>query len=144
MKLSTLMSLLAACVLAGSIAPGAWASTENELKERFKQRYPAIQAMKDAQKIGEVHSGYIEVLDKAHLDDPVNPSQDNSPTIGQLIASENADRNELYKKLADQTGADPETVAKRNAAREFEKAKPDHYLKPANRGWVKKKDLGGQ
>ena len=141
MKNFNLLTGMVICLLVGMMAGQATASTKEELKERFKQRYSTIQKIKDAGKIGEVYTGFIEALANSFLDDKVDPDNPESQTIGDLIAAENADRNQLYHILARETGTEAESVGRRNAVREFEKAKPDHYLKPAKSGWVKKKDL---
>jgi len=133
--------LLIVMGLVALVAAPLGAKTEQELRESFKNRRPVLNQFKDAQKIGEVHTGFVDVTDAKYLNDRLDPDDAQSPTVGHIIAAENADRRELYQLIAKRNGVDADTVAQQNADREFERAKPDHYLKPAKSGWVQKKNL---
>jgi hypothetical protein len=130
-----------ALTLIALVGTDAAAATKDELKQRFKDRYPTLVELKDAGKVGEIHTGYIGAVRGEYLDDRVDPDDEESVRISDFIAAENGDRRQLYEILAEETGADVDDVAARNAQRNFDKAEAEHYLKPENRDWVRKKDL---
>jgi uncharacterized protein YdbL (DUF1318 family) len=104
------------------------AATEDQLKERFKQRYPKLVEAKQAGTIGETYQGYVEIVDEQSKDKDAKA----------LVDAENDDRKELYKIIADKEGTSADVVAERNAKRVFEKAKVGEYLKGADGKWKKK------
>jgi len=55
------------------------------------------------------------------------------------VEDENADRKALYELIAKKEETTPEKVAERNAARNFEKAKPGEWLKGKDGKWEQKK-----
>lgn len=103
------------------------AASLDELQGRFKERYPQVQALKSAGKVGETAGGFLEA---------VKPEFANE--VGSVANAENADRRELYAQLAKQTNATADAVAARNAARNFEKAKAGEWLKHADGQWRQK------
>ena len=113
----------------GMLANIAEAGRKEDLRANFAGRYPAIQEQKTAGKLGETFQGYVEVVQKDYLKDE---------KIKTLMTDENADRGELYRILAQESGATPEDVAARNAARNFKKVQPGEYLKHADGVWRKK------
>lgn len=141
MKFLTTMTMLAMLGLLAFAAADADAATKNELKQRFKDRYPTLVALKNAGKVGEVHDGYVAAVNSDYLNDPADPGAEDSPTVAEFLGAENADRRALYEILAEETDSTPQKVARRNAQRNFENAAPEHYLKPADRDWVRKKNL---
>jgi hypothetical protein len=119
------MSLLTSLAFIPAVARAA---TEDQLKERFKQRYPKLVETKQPGTIGETYQGYVELVDEKSKDKDANA----------LVDAENADRKELYKIIADKEGTTADVVAERNAKRVFEKAKPGEYLKGSDGKWKKK------
>jgi uncharacterized protein YdbL (DUF1318 family) len=97
-----------------------------ELRDRFKQRYAQIAALKKQGVIGETYEGYVDFV------------KDKPSDAKELVDQENADRKELYKLLAEKEGTTPEKVAERNAKRNFEKASAGEFLKDADGKWTKK------
>lgn len=122
-------------------APSAFGDERDQLRDNFKQRYPVLVQLKQAGKVGEVHTGYIEAVQPAFARERVNPDDSNSPTIAAFITAENRDRQRLYTLLAEEIGATPQAVAQRNARRNFDNAGPEEYLKPRSGQWVQKKNL---
>jgi len=138
MKLRWMMTIT--WLLAGLIALPAAAQNDDELaelKERFKQRYPTLVKLKEAQKVGEVHDGYAAAVKSQYLDDTAG----GETTVREFLAAENGDRRRLYEIMAERNDTTPEDVAKTNAARLFEQGKPDWYFKPEGNGWKLKKDI---
>jgi len=107
----------------------ARADRGDELRQRFKNRFPQIKAAKQAGKIGETSAGLLEGVPGKALDDATR----------KLADEDNADRQELYKLIADREKTTAEKVAERNAARNFEKASAGEYLKGADGKWTQKK-----
>ncbi len=122
-------SLFALATVALFAAATAQAVDFAKLKERFKERYPKLLKAKDAGKIGETFSGYVEAVKPEYLQDAA---------LKKLLEEENADRKTLYRAIARKEGVAPEKVAERNAVRNFKKAKPGHWLKNKDGKWVKK------
>lgn len=128
-----LVPMLAALFAAGP----ATADERSELKERFKERYATLTALKRDGKIGETYRGLADLVRERYADDPAREGQ----TIAQFLREENRDRERLYELIAKETGTTPEQVAKRDALRRFESARPNDYLMPEEGKWVRKKDL---
>ena len=122
-------SLFALATVALFAAATAQAVDFAKLKERFKERYPKLLKAKDAGKIGETFSGYVEAVKPEYLQDAA---------LKKLLEEENADRKTLYRAIARKEGVAPEKVAERHAVRNFKKAKPGHWLKNKDGKWVKK------
>ena len=118
-------------------------TSEGELKARFRTRVSAIDALKDAGKIGETSEGAIAAVEPRYLAETVALPDGKRISASELIAAENRDRTELYRLLAERTGEAPEEVAKQNAIRNYRDAKPEHYLRTKAGQWLKKKSLGG-
>jgi hypothetical protein len=112
-----------------------------ELKESMRKRYPLRAALTDMGKIGEVDTGYVDVLKDAYRSEKADPKDDASPTIGSLVDAENTDRRRLYALLAKDLEKSPQDVATQNAIRSFKKAKPEHYLKVSGKVWIQKKHV---
>jgi uncharacterized protein YdbL (DUF1318 family) len=96
-----------------------------KLRERFKQRYPQVQELKQAGVVGETSDGYLDYVKKK------------DPKAAEIVDAENADRKELYQEIAKRENTTPELVAVRNAKRNFDKARPGEYLKEDGK-WKKK------
>jgi uncharacterized protein YdbL (DUF1318 family) len=122
-------ALLLVLGVMGMCCVTAQAATKEELRARFKDRYPQIQQLKTDGKIGETSAGYVEA---------VKPEFAKDQAVKQLVDQENADRRELYQLLAKDTGTTAGQVAKNNAVRNFERAKSGEWLKGDDGAWKKK------
>lgn len=100
------------------------------LKERFRARYPALRAAKDAGKIGETAEGFVEAVPAAGTPE--------ASTV-QLLEEENRDRKTLYALIAEEERTNATLVAERNAKRNFENARPGDYLKGKDGVWFQKR-----
>jgi len=132
--------ILAAGLLLG-LAGAVSAQDRDELRQRFEQRFPQLRQLMDAGKVGEMSTGYVGLVRESYGSQKVDPEDDASPTIQQFIDAENNDRRKLYAMVAEEVREDPQTIARRNAVRAFENAKPEWFLKPRDRDWVRKKNL---
>lgn len=126
MNMITRLSMLV--VLCGfAFATTGMGASLDELQQRFKQRYPQLQALKSAGKVGETAAGMVEAVKPEFAGE-----------VAGVASPENADRTELYAQMAKQAGTTPDVVASRNAARNFEKARPGEWLKQADGTWRQK------
>jgi uncharacterized protein YdbL (DUF1318 family) len=138
MNRALLVLIAVACAFAA--APTAGAQSREELQKRFKERFPTLVKLKNAEKVGENWEGYAEVVKASYADEKLNPKDDKSETIREFLALENKDRTLLYEALAKDKPVKPAEVGQTNAKRNFEKAAPDDYLKTKDGKWVKRKD----
>jgi uncharacterized protein YdbL (DUF1318 family) len=124
-KASLWLRALCVVLLASSVTLADEDSKE-ELRQRFKDRYPEIQKLKTDGVVGETFEGYLEP--PGSIDDDAR----------KLMDEENSDRRKLYQIIADEEGTTPEVVARRNAERNFRRAKPGEYLKGEDGKWYQK------
>ncbi len=117
-----LFSLLALTLTAAAQSP-------DELKTRFRERLPELNALKDAGTIGENADGYVEF---------VNDKKDKDKKENALVRAENDDRKVLYKSIAESTGTTTELVGQRRALKIAAEAPEGHYLKDDKGVWQKK------
>lgn len=109
-------------------APAILAADDAEsLQKRFKERYDKLVELKKQGQVGETWEGYVQ---------PVSDSPD--AATKKLTDEENADRGKLYALIAEKENTTADKVASRNAARNFEKARPGEYLKGKDGKWQKK------
>jgi uncharacterized protein YdbL (DUF1318 family) len=117
------------------LARSAWADSRKEIEDRLEQRYPKLFDAEMKGKVGEAWQGYVEAVEKSHLDEATQ----------KLIDAENADRKELYRIIAENESEKhkitPSEVGERNARRKFDKAKPEQYLKAKDGTWFQRRDL---
>lgn len=126
----TFMLLILGAVAAAIVSP-AMADNEKEkaqLRERFKERYHALKQLKADEFVGETSEGYVAAVNDQALDQRASG----------LVEAENADRRRLYQILAQELGADVQTVALQNAQRNFQKAAQGEYLRDPQQKWYKK------
>jgi hypothetical protein len=123
-----MLTVLLASLIVGLGAASVRADELNDLKQRFQQRYPQLMKAKAAGTIGETSAGHVDAV-KGSLDGE----------LSKVVAAENADRDKLYKILADKEGTTPAHIAERNAIRNFEKARSGEYLKGRDGQWHQKK-----
>lgn len=107
------------------------ASEMSELKERFAERYAKIQALKNAGRIGETWTGYLEARPDAELDKEESA----------LLSAENVDRTALYERIAEGSELSSAKVGQQNALRVFKKAPGEHWFKGRDGAWRQKKAM---
>jgi uncharacterized protein YdbL (DUF1318 family) len=112
-----------------------------ELKARMKARFADVSRLQTAEKVGETDAGLVEVVKPADAKQKLDPQDKASKTIGDLLTEENADRAKLYELLAKSLKLTAAQIAKQNALRNLENAKPSHWYKLADRGWVQRKNI---
>jgi uncharacterized protein len=117
--------ILMTLVLLLSAGSALSAPTKKELQERFKQRFSEIQQLKSKGVIGETDQGYIDFVKASEAG------------ASRLVNAENDDRKALYELIAKEENASADVVAKRNAKRNFERAKSGEHLKE-NGKWRQK------
>ncbi|MCE9591946.1 MAG: YdbL family protein [Planctomycetes bacterium] len=123
----TSVLIMLVTVLLGLFAsPMVRADEKDDLKESFRKRHASLVAAKNEGKIGETAQGYVEAVKAA------------DENAKELIAGENSDRRRLYAIIAKEQGATPETVAERNAVRNFREASKGHWLKGKDGKWFQK------
>lgn len=118
----TLLSLVATVMLVAS----ATAQTSAELKQRMKERKPAIDEMKQVLVVGENNQAYLTML------------KTTSEEQALLVKEENSDRKVVYTLLAKQVGATIETVQLRRAAKLRELATPGTMIQTEEGEWIAK------
>ncbi len=95
------------------------------IKDRMKNRLPAINALKDQGVIGENNKGYLEF-------------KKSEAAQKQLVDEENDDRLKVYTAIARQQGATPELVGSRRAIQIAEIASPGTWLQKPDGSWYQK------
>jgi uncharacterized protein YdbL (DUF1318 family) len=118
-KMTQLSLLLLLCVLIS--ASTAFAG----VKERMKERLPAIADLKSKGIIGENNSGYLGYVTSNRVNEA-------------LIAAENKDRKSIYAYFAKQQNTTLEKVELIQAKRKAERAKPGEFIQTPDGKWVKK------
>ena len=128
-------------VLCAPVPAALAQDAKQELKVRFKAREAELHDLKQQGRVGETVDGYAEVVDdKAPADE----------RVAKLVGDENTDRRRLYQVLADEINkehpenkvkATMDTVAARNAHRNFERAGPTEFLRVAKDHWLRAKDF---
>ena len=95
------------------------------IKERMKQRLPAIVDLKARGIVGENNQGYLAFVTG-------KKAQEN------IIASENQDRKTIYSHIAKQQNTSLKLVEKRRAIQLADRAKSGEFIQKSNGTWVKK------
>lgn len=113
-------------------APAEEDASLPELKERFAERHPRIQAYKAQGKLGETWEGYLAAVEGRYVE--------GDEKLAELIEAENRDRTRLYRILAEEMDTSPDHVARRNAIRCFRLAKAGRYLRDKQGQWYRKPD----
>jgi uncharacterized protein len=126
MKFVTLFRLLFAFAVVALGTVGAQAQDLGAVKARIEQRLSAVNALKDRGVAGENNRGYLEARGNASGGDQ------------QVISDENNDRRTVYTALAQQTGANPDTVGQKRAAQIASIAKPGHWIQDPSGSWRQK------
>ncbi len=111
------------------------------LKRRMKKRYPQLERLRAAGKIGETYKGMVGCVSSKHAQERLDPKDPKKGTVGGLIASENKDRLALYAILARALKTTPAKVAIQNGIRNLRKAKPTDWFQLQSGKWVQRKNI---
>jgi uncharacterized protein len=95
------------------------------IKDRMKQRLPAIVDLKTQGIVGENNQGYLAFVTG-------KKSQE------ALVAAENKDRKTIYAYIAKQQNTSLDLVEKRRAIALAERAAPGEFIQNADGSWIKK------
>ncbi len=110
------------------IASSAILSAQGDpLKERFIQRKPKINALKNQGIVGENNRGLLAVR-----------SQNITDKDRAIVQAENEDRRKVYQRIAANVGSNVDMVGKRRAAQIAQNAAPGHWLQDAEGNWYRK------
>lgn len=123
-RTNRLWAILVMCLIASSAILSAQG---DPLKQRFIQRKPKINALKNQGKIGENNHGLLDVR---------------APNVSDkdraIVQAENADRLKVYQQIAGNVGSNANVVGKRRAAQIAQNAAPGHWLQDAEGNWYRK------
>ena len=100
-----------------------------ELKERFLQRKPLLDKMKDQGWIGETNLGFLAFRGEA------GKNEEND----KLVQAENQDRGTVYAEIGAKVNTSAVEVGKRRAAQIANLAVAGHWLQDAEGNWYQKK-----
>jgi len=100
-----------------------------ELKERFLQRKPLLEKMKNQGWVGENNLGFLTFRSAA------GKSEENMKTV----QAENEDRKTVYAEISAKVNTAIEEVGKRRAAQIAAIAAVGHWLQDADGNWYQKK-----
>jgi uncharacterized protein len=111
-----------------------------ELKERMKARYPLLEQLRDAGKVGETREGDAKLVKVSFGTDKADAKDPAKGTVAEVVDAENKDRRQLYELLAKELKLSPAEVGKQNGLRNLEKAKPEHWIEIKGQ-WVQRKTV---
>jgi uncharacterized protein YdbL (DUF1318 family) len=103
----------------------AWATGADDIKERMRQRLPAINSLKDQGIIGVDSQGYLQL-------------RGSDQSQKGLLAAENQDRRAVYQAIANNEGAQVGLVGQRRAQQIEEIGKAGHWFQKADGTWHQK------
>ncbi len=104
------------------------AQEDEGLKERFIQRKPMIDEMKNQGIVGENNLGFLVFRGG-------NPGREQRQTLDE----ENGDRRIVYQRIAARLGTNIEAVGRRRAAQIAQIAAAGHWLQNAEGNWYQKR-----
>lgn len=112
---------------------------EREAIERMRERYPQLLAAKGRERIGETWQGLVAAVPGKDADDSAEQKQQ----VAHLIRDENSDRQTLFGIWARRAGpeVDVKLVAERFRKRQYDLARPDHWVTDHQGTWVRRRDL---
>jgi uncharacterized protein len=96
------------------------------VKQRMKERSPAIEELKAKQVLGENNLGFLEFVGAAKEQE-------------ESVKAENQDRETVYKEIAQKTKATVDKVGRQRALKIAEIAAPGTMLQDAGGNWAPKK-----
>jgi uncharacterized protein YdbL (DUF1318 family) len=139
---SGVAALLAAlfALSAATQEPPAPRDVRSELKDRMKARYPLLEQLRDAGKVGETRNGEIKLVKASYGGDKIDPKDAQKGTVAEVVDAENNDRHALYDVLAKELKLTSAEVAQQNGLRNLDKAKPDHWIEVKGQ-WVQRKTI---
>ena len=114
-----------ALIVALSVMAGGALAGGDPIKDRMLARLPEVNALKAKGLLGENNKGYLEF---------VGGQQEKAA----LVASENADRRQVYAAIAKQQGTSADLVGARRAMQIAESAAPGAWLQNAKGSWQQK------
>ena len=118
-----------ATLLAGLFLLALFVQAESaELKERFLQRKPLLENMKNQGWVGENNLGFLSFRGSA------GQSKENT----QVVQSENEDRKTVYAEIAAKVNTSVADVGKRRAAQIAALAAVGQWLQDADGNWYQK------
>ena len=118
-----------AFLLAGLFLLAMFVQAENaEMKERFLQRQPQLEQLKNQEWVGENNIGFLVLRNDAWK----------SEKIVLLVQAENEDRKTVYDEIAAKVNIASEEVGKRRAAQIAAIAAVGHWLQDAAGNWYQK------
>jgi len=119
-----------AALLAGLFLLAVFVQAESaELKERFLQRQPLLEQMKNQELIGEDNLGFVSFR---------STNGQNEENI-KIVQAENEDRKTVYAEIAVKLNVMVEEVGKRRAAQIAALAAVGQWLQDATGNWYQKK-----
>jgi uncharacterized protein YdbL (DUF1318 family) len=124
-KLKTTAALLAGLFLLALLVQAESA----ELKQRFLQRKPLLEDMKNQGWVGENNLGFLSFRGAA------GQSKENT----QLVQAENEDRKTVYAEIAVKVNSSVADVGKRRAAQIATLAAAGQWLQDADGNWYQKR-----
>jgi len=96
------------------------------LKARFLQRKPAIDALKNQEKVGENNVGKLVARGQLNANE------------NEMVNAENADRETVYQEIARGLNITSQEVGKRRALQIANLAGPGHWLQHPDGHWYRK------
>lgn len=96
-----------------------------DIKERMKQRLPAIVDLKAQGIVGENNQGYLAFVS-------------GQKTQEALVESENQDRKSIYVQIAKQQNTSLDLVEKRRAMALADRAIPGEFIQKSDGAWIQK------
>jgi len=118
-----------AALLAGLFLLALFVQAESaELKERFLQRKPLLENMKNQGWVGENNLGFLSFRGSA------GQSKENT----QVVQAENEDRKTVYAEIAAKVNTSVADVGKRRAAQIAALAAVGQWLQDADGNWYQK------
>jgi uncharacterized protein YdbL (DUF1318 family) len=121
---------ITAALLGGIFLLAAAMQAESaELKERFLQRKPLLEKLKNLEWIGENNLGFLAFRSST------GQSEEND----QAVQAENEDRKTVYMEIAVKLNTSAEEVGRRRAVQIAALAAVGHWLQDADGNWYQKK-----
>ena len=124
MKRVTLSSLIILSIILLS-ATGVFSQGAKEIKNRMKERLPAIVELKNKGIVGENNLGYLEFVGAKKEKEG-------------MVAAENKDRAKVYEAIAKKQNTTAQKVGERRAIKIAEIADPGDWLKDRSGKWYQK------
>ncbi|MBI9081254.1 MAG: YdbL family protein [Pseudodesulfovibrio sp.] len=108
---------IAVCLIGATALAGG-------IKDRMRERVPAINSLKAQGVVGENNQGFLEFK--------------GAQTQAQIVQAENNDRSAVYKAIAQKTGTTADLVGQRRATQIANQAPGGTWLQDAGGKWYRK------